>query len=303
MTMHAASHVLVLINPDSGPDDNHVAEAIDGIRKAWEVPGTALKFQFTSSGDDGHRKAKAALDAGIDTILAVGGDGVVNSLGTAMMGSPARLGVIPAGSGNGFARHFGIPLGPHEAATRLKRGRVLQIDVGRVNQTPFIVTASFAWEVDVLTEYVARSVRGILPYVFAAVHGAFTHTPQAVVLTVDDAERICIKNPLLCTVANLTQYGGGMKIAPSAQPDDGRLELVYMQRDEFPNLINRLPDVIDGKADSIPELNTRSFSKLRVKRNESAAIQLDGELIEADAILDIDVVPVGLRILIPGTHG
>lgn len=232
-------------------------------------------------------------------IRLVGGDGTVNAIGTALINTTVRLCVIPTGSGNGFARHFGIPLNPHDAAKQLRQGYVQRIDVGRVNDIPFLVTMSCAWEVDITKNFEAMPMRGILPYVLAAVYGVFTYIPQPLRLTVDEDPPIMFENPMLCTVANLTQYGGGVKIAPSAQPDDGLLELVVMERAGLPTLLNQLSSLLGDDPDVVPAFSPRSFRSLRIEREQPSAIQVDGELVEAEVVLSIDIIPAALNVVVP----
>ncbi len=296
--MNTHSKVLALINPQSGSKDS-VADAIVGIREAWEGPDTDLKFQFTTSREDGHSKAKAAVEDGVDTVIVVGGDGTINAIGTALIGTPARLCVIPTGSGNGFARHFDIPLNSREAALELRQGKVQRIDVGKVNNVPFLVTMSCAWEVDITKHFEALPMRGILPYVLSAVYGVFTYVPQPFQLTVDDEPAVTFENPMLCTVANLTQYGGGFRIAPAAAPDDGLLELVVMERSGLAALLNQLPSLLADDSEVIPDLKTRSFRTLRIEREQPSAIQIDGELEEAEAVLSVEIIPNALNVVVP----
>ena len=103
--------VLVLVNPRSGPrrEFRDVRAALD---RYWDLPGNELTYQFCQSARDGQDKARRARDRGADCVLVVGGDGTVNSIGKSLIGSRVSLGIIPTGSGNGFARHFEVPLTP-----------------------------------------------------------------------------------------------------------------------------------------------------------------------------------------------
>jgi diacylglycerol kinase family enzyme len=136
--------VLVLINPKSGVSGPY--RYIAAIEKVWDTPEHDVFFQFSQSAQDGADKARRAIDRGADTVLVVGGDGMVNTIGSVLVNTPVRLGVLPAGSGNGFARHFKIPLHPTEAAEALYNGCTTSIDVGRVNDRLFFVTCSMAWD-------------------------------------------------------------------------------------------------------------------------------------------------------------
>ena len=101
--------VRVMVNPKSGS-----GASFDSlwtlIEEHWGGRGADVTYQFSNDVADGKRKAELAVREGVDTILVAGGDGMVNSIGAVLVGTPVALGVIPTGSGNGFARHFGIPL-------------------------------------------------------------------------------------------------------------------------------------------------------------------------------------------------
>ncbi|HEY5621028.1 MAG TPA: acylglycerol kinase family protein, partial [Pontiella sp.] len=94
--------VLVLINPKSGTGTP--CRYIEAIEKVWDTPEHDLSFQFTQSAQDGAAKVRRAVERGTETVLVVGGDGVVNTIGSELVNTPVRMGVVPAGSGNGFAR-------------------------------------------------------------------------------------------------------------------------------------------------------------------------------------------------------
>ncbi|MDZ4199410.1 MAG: diacylglycerol kinase family protein [Kiritimatiellia bacterium] len=290
--------VRVLINPNSGAQLQR-GTLPRQMQKSWDVPGVDLTYQFSLSIEDGREKARRAIADGVDTILVVGGDGMVNTIGRELIGSPVTLGVIPAGSGNGFARHFDIPLDWRKAAEKLVHAPALAIDVGAANGRPFFVTCSMAWDAALVRSFEKFPVRGIFPYILAGAYGLFEYEPQPFTLWADDSEPVRFEEPLLCTAANLTQFGGGARIAPNACPDDGELELVVMNRGDFPTLMTGLQRLFDGTIDRMPEVFTRRFRRLVVERERPAPIQLDGEVVDAPARVEIKVIPRALRILAP----
>ena len=127
-------------------------------------------YQFSKSIGDSRNKVKDAIEHDVDTVIVVGGDGMINSIGNLLLGTGVILGVIPTGSGNGFARHFEIPLQPEKAIRSLAKGRVTEIDVGTANGRPFFITCSLAWDAAIVKSFEKSPVRGILPYVFAATY-------------------------------------------------------------------------------------------------------------------------------------
>ncbi len=290
--------VLTLVNPRSGLPWSFSAfrAAMD---KVWDVGGTELYYQFCKSVADGVEKARRAVDEGVDIVLVAGGDGTVSTVGRVLVGTRVLLGVIPAGSGNGFARHFGIPLSPARAARALAEAIPVAIDVGVVNGLPFLVTCSMAWDAAVARSFQKMPVRGILPYVFAGVQELLGYKPQPVEVIVDASEKLFFEDPLVLTVANLTQFGGGALIAPKARPDDGLLELVVALRQDIPKLVANAGRLFNGTIDRIPEVIMRRFRTLDVLRKEPAPIQIDGELFDAPSETHVRVMPSALRVLVP----
>lgn len=290
--------IRVLINPRSGMWWSF-GQMLDVLEKHWDKPGVDLSYQFSLSKEDGQEKARRALADGADTILVIGGDGMVNSIGSVLIGHDAALGVIPAGSGNGFARHFGIPLNPERAALALLEAERRRIDVGTANGRPFFVTCSMAWDASLVRHFEKFPMRGILPYVLAAAYEFLEYEPQPFEAVLDGAVIETYEDPLVFTVANLTQFGGGAQIAPMAQPDDGYLELIVMRRRDAPKLLANLPRLFDGTLHKLPEVLARRFKRLQVRRARPAPIQLDGELVEAAAEVSLSVLPRALTVLAP----
>jgi len=290
--------IRVLINPESGliPSLNPVIHA---LYKHWERPEHDLTIQFSTSKEDGRDKTRKAIAEGAEVLLVAGGDGMVNSIGAELIGSDIALGVIPSGSGNGFARHFGIPLEISRAATALVDARPMRIDVGYANDQPFFVTCSLAWDAALVRSFERFPVRGILPYVFAAVQEFFEYEPQPFDVILDGQSSMEIEDPLLFTVANLTQYGAGARIAPGAVADDGRLQLVTLRQRDLPWILPALGRVFNGTFDQLRRIDTRSFRNLVVRRARPGPMQLDGELVDAEAEVKIAVRPRALTVLVP----
>ena len=174
---HPLRKVRVLVNPKSG-----LGASFDSfwgiIETSFGGKHTDVSYQFSNDIADGKRKTERAVQDGVDTILVAGGDGMVNSIGSVLAGTSTALGVIPTGSGNGFARHFGIPLDIPGAVKALAHARRAAIDVGTANGRPFFVTCSMAWDAAIVRSFETFPFRGIAPYVFAAAAELIGYDPQ-----------------------------------------------------------------------------------------------------------------------------
>jgi len=292
--------VRVLINPNSGLGGS-IAAMLDAIRNIWDCDGNEVTFQFSNSAEDGIAKTRRAVDEGIHTLLAAGGDGMINTVGSVLVGTDVELGVLPAGSGNGFARHFNLPLDPAKAAAALIKARPRKIDVGLMNGHPFFVTCSMAWDAAIVRTFEKFPIRGTLPYILAGVYELFDYSPQTFQVEIDGVPLPMKEPPLVFTAANLTQFGSNTLIAPQAKADDGLLELVYIPNRDVPKLIANVHRFFDGSVNQLSEVISRSFKTMQVTRERPDPVQLDGELVQVPAVVNLEVLPGGLTVLVPPT--
>ncbi|MCB2200418.1 diacylglycerol kinase family lipid kinase [bacterium] len=290
--------VRALYNPKSGLGLNSAETVRAALQETWDVPGIDLTYQVSKSAEDGIAKTRRAVEDGVDTVIVIGGDGMVNTIGSALVGTETALAVLPAGSGNGFARHFDIPLQLEKASKLLFEGVRQKIDVGFVDDRPFFVTCGLAWDADLVESFEESPVRGVLPYVFAGIYEWFRYEPQVFHLDVDGVE-LTAQKPIVLTVANLTQYGGGAQIAPDASPIDGTLELVEVPDIDPVTFVTQMRRLFDGSIKEIEQVRTRSFKRMVVKRERDGAVQVDGELLKKGKEFVIEVRPLALEIIVP----
>lgn len=290
--------LLVMVNPNAGFGASLGAIA-EVVERNWSRHDTTVSYQISRSVDDGKRKTREAVARGVNTVLVAGGDGMINSIGSELIGTDVALGVLPAGSGNGFARHFGIPLTRDRAAKALVQAQRRKIDVGFANGRPFFVTCGMAADGMLVRTFEKMPMRGILPYVFAAAYEFFDYKPSPFRMFLDAGPEETVADPLVFTVANLTQYGGGARIAPQARENDGLLELVAISKADVPAALTEIGRLFNGTIDRVDGVLTRRFRRMQVVRNAPAPIQLDGELFETSAEISVEVHSAALTVLIP----
>lgn len=289
--------VLVLINPKSGAGSPY--RYISAIEKIWDTPEHDVSFQFSQSAEDGAEKVRRAIGRGTDTVLVVGGDGMVNTIGSELVNTDVRLGVVPAGSGNGFARHFKIPLHPAAAAQALLEGCTAPIDVGKVNERLFFVTCSMAWDGALVEGFEKLPFRGgLAPYILAGAQQLLEYKAQPFQVEID-GEQLDFKHPLIFTVANLSQYGSDVLVAPDAKADSGNLELIAIEKNDMPLVISHIHRFIEKTFHHHPLVTHRQFKTMTVQRKNASPIQIDGELMKAETNVHIEVLPSALNVIIP----
>lgn len=288
--------VLVLINPKSGVGGPY--RYITAIQDAWDNDEHDVYYQFSQSAEDGASKVRRAIAFGIDVVLVVGGDGMVNTIGCELVGTDVALGVIPAGSGNGFARHFKIPLQPVQAAEALLNGKIIPIDVGKANGRLFFVTCSLAWDGALVESFEKYPFRGLVPYVLAGAQQLLEYKAQPFHVTLDN-ETLNLKHPLIFTVANLSQFGSDFLVAPDAKADNGKLELVAIERNNMPLVLAQVHRFIEKTFHQHPLVVNRHFKTMTVRRDNNSPIQVDGEIFNTDHEVKIEVIPSALNVVVP----
>ena len=213
------SAVLAIINPLSGTTS---AEQKKLLQDAFIHRANALGFApeaiLTTHPNHATELAAQAVAQGVNRVLAIGGDGTINETAQALRQSATALGIVPIGSGNGLARHMGVPLSPLKAIERALNGRPVVIDSGEINEHPFFCTAGLGFEAHVAHAFAQQPVRGLPTYVRTAFRAFWAYKPQRYVLDGQEKELFSL------TFANAGQFGNGAWMAPTANIADGRLE-------------------------------------------------------------------------------
>ncbi len=210
-----------IINPKSGTGNFEARRSI--IEKFFQDRPENHEIHLTEYA--GHAY-ELSLELGLsenDVIVCVGGDGSINETARALMHKPAILGVLPVGSGNGLARHLGIPLRIAGALQVLVQDHRIQMDVGELNGHPFFVTAGIGFEAEVAYLFSKRTIRGIIGYTTEAVKLFPQYRSKTYRIKTPSGERE--EQAFSLTLANSSQYGNNAIIAKHASVMDGLLDL------------------------------------------------------------------------------
>ena len=251
----------------------------------------------TCSAGDGFRLAKAAARQGAKLVIAWGGDGTINEVGSALASSDTTLGIIPGGTGNGLAQALGINRRPERAFAAALRGTELVMDAGECNGHLFFNVAGVGLDAAVARAFNKSPCRNRLVYGVIVLRYLATYDAQTYEIEMDGSLlRTCA---MLVTVANGQGYGTGTAIAPRARLDDGQLDVVVIEDRPLRQVLWQLPRLFDGSIDRAPGVVTRSTREVRFTSDRPLLFHVDGEAIEADRALAVRVVPGALRVRIP----
>lgn len=223
--------------------------------------------------------ARAAYENGERRIIAVGGDGTVNEVASALAGTDAVMGVLPFGTGNDLSRVLCLPNDPVLALDTLLRGSVRRMDAGDVNGNFFINVAGFGFDVDVLvkTEKYKKRFDGMFAYLLGIVD-ALTHLRgRKLKIHLADGE-VREREAILIAVGNGAYFGGGMKALPEADPFDGMFDVCVVRKISVPRFLTLLPRFIKGKHLGLDVVEYFRAEELYVEGPEDGPIDVDGEL-------------------------
>jgi YegS/Rv2252/BmrU family lipid kinase len=245
-----------------------------------------------------HARDEALLAAAEgETVVAIGGDGLVGTLAGALKETSSSLGIVPGGRGNDLARVLGIPSEPREAARLVVQGGERLIDVGDVDGVPFVGIASMGFDSDanrIANE--ARLVKGNLVYLYAGLrtlagwkHATFEVKVDGLVHTVTGYS---------VSVANSKAYGGGMYLAPHAELDDGRLDVMLSEADSKLHHLTLMPKVFKGTHVDDPYIHWLSGSVVEVTADRPFTVYADGDPI-GELPARIGVSQQSLRVIAP----
>jgi YegS/Rv2252/BmrU family lipid kinase len=284
----------LLVNPASG--GGRALEALPKVHATLDALGAQHRTVTTRSIDHAYEEAKRVAAEG-ETLVALGGDGLLRPLAGALKNTDSALAIVPCGRGNDLARVLEIPTDPAEAARIAVGGQERLLDVANVDGTPFMGIASFGFDSDanrIANE--AKLVKGNAVYVYAALRALVSWKPATFTVTVDGVRREFTGHSVV--VGNSKVYGGGMYILPMAELDDGELDVMLSNDTRKLRLLIELPKVFKGRHVDSDYTEFLRGKEIDVSSDRPFAIYADGDPIGATPAR-IRVEPRCLRVVVP----
>ena len=267
----------LLVNPAAA--GGRALEALPRVRATLDALGAQHRTITTRSIDHAYQEATKAA-AATETVVALGGDGLLRPLAGALKGSESALAIVPCGRGNDLARMLGIPDEPDEAARVAVEGEERLLDVANVEGTPYMGIASFGFDSDanrIANE--AKRVKGNAVYVYAALRALASWKPASFTVAVD-GERHDYTGYTVA-VGNSKAYGGGMLILPMAELDDGKLDVIVCKQVGRLRFLRDLPKVYRGTHMHLPYTEFLRGEEIEVSSSRPFVIYADGDPIGA----------------------
>jgi len=294
--------VTLFINPTAGR--GKAGQRLQHIEAILDSEGVEFRTMTSRGVGDLERLVKNRIEGGNSDIIVAGGDGSIHEAVNGIMraGGQARLGVIPTGTGNDFAKACGLSL-DWELTARKLAARLVQetvgrkIDVGRMNDRFFANGAGVGF--DARVSKAARAFRwpiGNLVYLIAIVRCMIDGiaTPEITI----EADTLQWRGPVTLTnVSNGPWVGGMFHIAPMAKNDDGRLELVVADPVSRLRLFSLLPKLIRGEHMNETEITHSGAQRITIESSAAMPSHLDGEIQALATRFEFEVLPGALTLL------
>jgi YegS/Rv2252/BmrU family lipid kinase len=293
--------VAVIINPISGAGRRRDLARRRAEQAAAIIDEHHLDGEVFVTERQGHagELAQAARRRGATLFVAWGGDGTVNEVGSALVGSDASLAIVPSGSGNGLARELGIPLDPPSAFQVIFAGRTRLIDAGELDGRMFFNIAGLGLDARVAHRFAAGGLerRGFVRYLELATREIVSFTPLDCTLTTDDDGQVRRVRPLLIAIANSRQYGNGALIAPDARLDDGRLDIVVVEHRAPWRVLVQAPRLFSGTVARVPGVSISRACGAVISADAPLVYHVDGEPHVGGKSVKARIYPAALRVV------
>lgn len=285
----------LIINPRSGTLSK---KGIDGwLPRRIERLGYEVDVRHTSGPGDATRIAADCASRGDYCVLVCGGDGTVNEVATGLIGTSTPMGILPAGSGNGLARHLGIPVDISLAVRVLAHDNIQLCDYGTVNGRPFFCTYGLGFDAAVSRRFAKKSRRGLNSYVQSAFDEFINYQSARYEITVGDV--MVTDRAFLVAVCNSSQYGNNAFIAPGASISDGLLDVIVVHDGNFLEKAWMGVEMLTGSIGNHGKVRVIRTPSLKISCKEATDAHLDGEPAEFSGEVEIQCIPGKLKIFVP----
>lgn len=290
-----AERVFFIINKYSGKGFQPEIEGhiIDACAQA----GIEATLEYTRSKGHATELAYEALSLGFTRIFARGGDGTMNEVARALVHSPAALGLLPAGSGNGLARHLAIPLTLDAALRQLTQFRILPIDTLLINGGLSVNVSGFGFDAHVATQFGKDGQRGLAGYSKIVLGDFFKYKEFDVEGTADG--KSFHQRAFMVALANASQFGNNALVAPDASVSDGQMDVCFIRRIPIIEAVPFIMKMFTGRIEKSRFASLMKAKHFVAEVSEAQPLHLDGEPIPPSTRFDVQIQPGSLKMIVP----
>lgn len=283
---------LFIINPISGGKKKSKVPEL--IQKNLDTSLIEPTIVFTERPKHGQDLAKDAIGK-YDYVIAVGGDGTINEIASAIVGTDTALGILPFGSGNGLSRFLKIPMDTEKAIQNLNKQNIETIDAGQLDGQWFFNMAGMGFDAHIGEVFSHNETRGFLTYVKSAFKEISSYRSEVYQIDIDG--KVYGRKAFMVSFANSSQFGNNAHVSPDASIQDGLLDVCIVKPFPLYRFIEMGLRMFFKTAGGSKYVEIIRGKVIKVKRTKSGPIHLDGEPHIAGPDTEIKVVPHSLKII------
>ena len=288
--------VVVIINPIAGGARRGAARRrARAASAALQAAGVQGDIFVTERRGHARELAQRAIRVHPTMVIAWGGDGTVNEVGSALAESDIPLGIVPAGSGNGLAADLGVARRPAQAIAEALGAKPRVIDAGEINGRFFVSLAGVGFDAHIAACFNRDSIRrGPWNYARITLREILSYESKRYRLDGKSNPRLAF----LVTMVNTSQFGNGARIAPGARLDDGRLNLVVFEEVSRLSTVCALPRLFTGGAHRVRGMETTLVERVTIESDAPMPFHVDGEPVSGGVRLEASVRAAALRVCV-----
>lgn len=293
---HPFTRYLFVVNPIAG--DRSKEEILVDIELFAEKRGLEIMVMKTSGINDDETLRQSIQSFHPEVIVATGGDGTVNLVAKAIIGTPMVMGIIPLGSGNGLSKDLSIPQDNLEMALNLLCiSRIVEIDTLEVNNRFFIHLCDIGFNAHIVKLFNQSGKRGIFSYIKFSIREFFSYKTFKFKLYADG--RFIKGNAFMITIANSNQFGSNITINPEGKMDDGKFEVIIIRRFPRSKVIGLFYHMFSNRIKFSPYCQIISCTSAKIITKKRKTLQYDGEIAGEVKEVKVKINHKSLKVFVP----
>lgn len=287
--------ILFVINPISG-DKNKTETEAEVLRVSKKIGFDPAIFHTTGKNDI--KLLKNAIDnEKPDIVVAVGGDGTCNLVGTTLRFMNLKMGIIPFGSANGMARTLEIPNELVSAMNIIENGKTRKVDLLKVNDRFAMHLSDVGLNARIIRKFEKNKTRGLRGYARQFLKEIFSI--QAHKYYISFGDNSFTAKALMIVIANANKFGTGAIINPHGKIDDGKFEIIIIKPYRSIGFLRIVKAFLTGDYTNVKFVEIHQTNKAHIMNVEKQTLQVDGEIAGKPGTIELSIEPQSLEILVP----
>ena len=290
--------IVFIINKHSGTGyspsvEQKIIDACKRLNINCHLEVTKYKFHASEI-------ANQAASSQYPVVFVLGGDGTINEVAQSLVNTSTALGLIPSGSGNGFARHLGTPFKIKNVLKLLENYKVLEIDTLKINNNLSINVAGIGFDAHIARLFENSKKRGLKTYSLLAYREFIKYKEFRITAKLNNEE--ITQNGFFIALANSSQYGNNAKIAPNASIVDGLMDVNIISKPALINLPVFISKLFLGKIQSSSLSKLYQTKKIEIILDVPVAFHIDGESRNPTNQFTVEIQPKSLKVIVPNVN-